>query len=63
MYFFANGNKVDPRGCGGDWPIPEGAEHPCGRSPRVRGRRKSDLVEKLAERSIPAGAGETKHIL
>ena len=52
--------KVDPRVCGGNR-----RSRPCrapatGRSPRMRGKRASASTARMAARSIPAYAGETR---
>ena len=54
-----NGKRVDPRGCGGDRASMRVLSTTPGRSPRVRGRRRVDVADVDAQRSIPAGAGET----
>ena len=51
--------RVDPRGCGGDPLSLTSRSAIVGGSPRVRGRRISDMGTKLSEWWIPAGAGET----
>ncbi len=51
---------VDPRGCGGDSRCVLSRTIMPGRSPRVRGRLRCDPDITQSERSIPAGAGETR---
>ncbi len=52
--------RVDPRGCGGDFAREPRNSFRTGRSPRVRGRRAAIRPSRAAPRSIPAGAGETQ---
>ena len=51
--------RVDPRGCGGDTGKNRSDAGGAGRSPRVRGRRRTHPRPNLGKGSIPAGAGET----
>ncbi len=52
-------DRVDPRGCGGDFDLFARDESAKGRSPRVRGRPVHRIESNRALGSIPAGAGET----
>ena len=56
------GLKVDPRVCGGAAVATVATVLVSGRSPRVRGSRLIGYHKSIGNRSIPACAGEPRHI-
>ena len=59
----SNGGSVYPRVCGGTWSAIRSAVPPEGLSPRVRGNRVTSWCGCRWGRSIPACAGEPRHLL